>query len=95
MALVNVAHKPITARGRQFDGTLEAMTDIIGARPTTNVSVTLTFDEAGGFVGLDISGGKVGSVGLKVGDWIVFPDDTEQPAFAVKGQQAVAEWQIV
>lgn len=92
MPLLPVAHKPITGQARQFDGTLDAFLDIINARPKYGLSATATFDQTGGFTGLALTDG---SVSLNVGDWVVFPDDLEQPAVKLTNEQALAEWEVL
>lgn len=91
MALVPVTRKPIPAQARKFDGTLDALLDILNARPRNGVSAVLTFDVDGNFTGLTVSGGQVGSVVLEPGDWVIFPDDGE--AFTLDEPQALASWQ--
>jgi hypothetical protein len=95
VALLNVQHKPVTGKARQFDGTVQAFLDILGARSSANVEATCGFDSAGNFVRLTLTGGAIGSVVLGVGDWVVFPTDATQPAFAVSNALAVAEWAVV
>lgn len=95
MALVNVTHKPVTAQARQFDGSLDAMVDIVTARAAEGVSVAFTLAGDGSLATLNVSGGTVGTVTLNAGDWVVFPSDPEQPAFSVEGAKAGDDWQIV
>lgn len=94
MATVPVTHKPTPAHARQFDGSLEAMLDIINARGKNNVVVTLRFNGAGDFSHMDVSGEQAGgSLSLDVGDWAVFPDDPAQPAFSLPAARAGDDWQ--
>jgi hypothetical protein len=96
LALVNVTHKPIPGKARQFDGTLDSFLDIINARPKANLVATCTFNAAGAFVGLQVSGGGIGgSVSVGVGDWVVFPDDTTEPVRALNNGDATDYWQVV
>lgn len=92
LALLAVTHKPITARARQFDGTLESFLDIINARPKAGLAATCRFDEAGNLTQLNLSGGGI-AVNLGIGDWAVFPDDPAQPVESLPDAQATAAWQ--
>lgn len=94
MALINVAHKPITATARQFDGTLEAFLDILSARPLAGVEARCQFSADGTFTGLHLSGGQFGDVAVLVGDWIVFPSDGSFP-IGLPGATAGNDWQPV
>lgn len=94
MALLNVTHKPVGAKARQFDGSLEAMLDILNARPKHNISVALRFDAEGNFNGLDVAGGPTGAaISLSVGDWAIFPTDESLPPFSLPNAQATGDWQ--
>lgn len=95
MALVPVAHKPVTGNARQFDGTLAALTDIMSGRSNANVTVTCTFDATGAFVGLSVSGGAYGSFSVKKDDWVVFPTDVNLKPIAVPAAEANNEWTVV
>lgn len=92
MALVAVTHKAVTGQARQFDGTLDAFLDILGARSKAGLSATCQFDQAGNFTVLSLSGAGT-SVRLSVGDWIVFPSDATKPPAQFTNEQALAEWQ--
>lgn len=94
MALIAVTHTPVTAKARQFDGTLDAFLDILGARSNSNLTATCTFDANGTFVGLQVSGGTVGLISLVIDDWAVFPDDPNEPAVVVPNSQATDFWQV-
>lgn len=95
MPLVNVSHKPVTGKARQFDGTLAAFTDIITGRPMANASATCGFDSAGNFTTLRVSGGAFGDVSVRINDWVVFPTDPALKAIAVTAAEASADWQTV
>lgn len=95
MALTPVSHKPLTGQARQFDGTLPAFLDILGARSMADVSVTLTYDAAAACVSMQLSGGEIGGgLLLASGDWIVFPDDQTQPPIALSAAHASDRWQV-
>jgi hypothetical protein len=95
MALVNVQHKPVTGTARQFDGTLAALTDILSGRSNANIQVLCTFNAAGSFTSITVSGGAFGSVTAVVGEWVVFPSDTSQAPYSVSATAAAADWQTV
>lgn len=92
MALVNVSHNPITGRARQWDGTMAAFTEILGARALANVTATIVFDNAGANPSLRINGGAFGNIALAVGDWVVFPTDTAKPPLSVSAATATTDW---
>lgn len=92
MALVDVHRQPETGKARQFDGTLDAMLDIIGGRPLGQTTVICGFDDDGAFSTLRVSGPVHGEYELCVGDWAVFPTDASKPGFAVPADQAGVEW---
>lgn len=92
MALLSVTHKPITGQAKQFDGTLDAFLDIINARPKNGLQAACRFDEAGGFTSLTLSGPN-GTVALGLGDWVIFPTDSSQPAVRMTNTEALAAWQ--
>lgn len=94
MPLVPVTHKPTPAHAKQFDGTLDVFLEIINARPKGGLRVSIGFDGSGNFTSLQLSGPSVGaSITLGVGDWVVFPDDADEPAFSLDNERALALWQ--
>jgi hypothetical protein len=96
VALIAVSHKPITGAARQFDGSLESLIDILSGRPKTNVTATLTFNENGDFCGLQLSGPELGNgFQLALGDWVVFPTDTNESPFGLPSATAGDNWQVV